>query len=450
MNPVVEGVVEEGAEPEAVANARRRLEYQRQAVGGRHPEYATSLNQLALLLIMHGDPEGAEPLLRDSLEIRKETLGEAHPDYATSLSSLGGLLWARGDVDGAEPLLRRALEIRLDVLGEDHPKTVASLDSLEQLIRAQQDGGGDDSDLATEPILVTAVTSPDVVDIAPPAPPESPTVSRTPDPVVSSPKAEVIPQISAPSLVAEVPAPAAVVLPPVAEVAPPARETPASRMADEETAAPSGPDLDSLKGRLEVLSERFARLGKRLSREAESWKLGAVPPTEALIVELGASRREFTTLRDELRRLNEASGNVMPGLELDSLQDFGNFLHELGEVEARRTQLDAVRRQALAALDRVASLECPDQKEFPPLKTCQAKAEALRGAIAGASLADLPQEAVQLAEGDHPYVALVTLVESKDGLSDDLWASSMEAVEREFGKPLAVAVARARVVLPSS
>src|SRR6202012_1126388 len=90
----------------------------------------------------HGDPEGAEPLLREALEIRKDVLGERHPDYATNLSSLAGLLWARGDLDGAEPLLRRALEIRWDVLGATHPKSVASMNSLEQLLRAKQDWAG--------------------------------------------------------------------------------------------------------------------------------------------------------------------------------------------------------------------------------------------------------------------------------------------------------------------
>ncbi len=93
-------------EPDAVASARLRLEEQRQAVGDHHPDYATGLNQLAMLLIMHGQPDQSEPLLRQALAVRKEVLGERHPDYATNLSSLAGLLWAWGDLDGAEPLMR--------------------------------------------------------------------------------------------------------------------------------------------------------------------------------------------------------------------------------------------------------------------------------------------------------------------------------------------------------
>src|SRR3954449_2373836 len=79
LNHAAGGAVAEGREHEAVANARHRLELQRQAGGERHPEFATGLNQLALLLIMHGDPEHAEPLLREALAIRKDVLGEHHP-----------------------------------------------------------------------------------------------------------------------------------------------------------------------------------------------------------------------------------------------------------------------------------------------------------------------------------------------------------------------------------
>ncbi|MDZ7905984.1 MAG: tetratricopeptide repeat protein [Cypionkella sp.] len=34
----------------------------------------------------------AEPLYRQAMEIDRKTLGEDHPDYATSLNNLAGLL----------------------------------------------------------------------------------------------------------------------------------------------------------------------------------------------------------------------------------------------------------------------------------------------------------------------------------------------------------------------
>ena len=59
-----------------------------------------------------GDYAKAEPLFRQAMEIRKEALGEKHPDYATSLNNLAVLYQAMGDYAKAEPLFRQALEIR--------------------------------------------------------------------------------------------------------------------------------------------------------------------------------------------------------------------------------------------------------------------------------------------------------------------------------------------------
>ena len=54
-----------------------------------------------------GAYDRAEPLYRQALEIRKKVLGEEHPDYATSLNNLAELYCAMGAYDRAEPLYRR-------------------------------------------------------------------------------------------------------------------------------------------------------------------------------------------------------------------------------------------------------------------------------------------------------------------------------------------------------
>jgi tetratricopeptide (TPR) repeat protein len=80
-------------------------------LGEHHPTYAISLNNLAWLLLLHGDYAGARPLLEHALAIRKATLGERHPDYANSLSNLGFLHWTQGDRPGAACLYEQGLEI---------------------------------------------------------------------------------------------------------------------------------------------------------------------------------------------------------------------------------------------------------------------------------------------------------------------------------------------------
>ena len=118
---------------------RQALEIRKKVLGENHPEYATSLNNLASLYCAQGDYARVEPLYRQALEIRKKVLGENHPDYAMSLDNLALLYRDQGDYARAEPLCRQALEIRKKVLGENHPDYAMSLDNLARLYHVQGD-----------------------------------------------------------------------------------------------------------------------------------------------------------------------------------------------------------------------------------------------------------------------------------------------------------------------
>ena len=76
----------------------------------RHPDTATSLNNLALLLEVQRDYAAARPLYEQALAIRKEVLGAwRDPDTAQSLNNLAMLLWAQGYYAAARPLYEQAL-----------------------------------------------------------------------------------------------------------------------------------------------------------------------------------------------------------------------------------------------------------------------------------------------------------------------------------------------------
>jgi tetratricopeptide (TPR) repeat protein len=51
-------------------------------------DYSTSLNNLAGLYLDQGNYSKAEPLYLQSITIDKKILGENHPDYATTLNNL--------------------------------------------------------------------------------------------------------------------------------------------------------------------------------------------------------------------------------------------------------------------------------------------------------------------------------------------------------------------------
>jgi hypothetical protein len=64
--------------------------------------------------------------LEMSLEIRRHALGELHPDYAESLNNLAVLHDSIGDYTAAESLFRRASAILRQALGELHPNNAQS------------------------------------------------------------------------------------------------------------------------------------------------------------------------------------------------------------------------------------------------------------------------------------------------------------------------------------
>ena len=117
----------------------RALVIREKVLGPEHPDTATSLGNLATVLHHQGDLAGARPLYERALAINEKALGPEHPGTATSLNNVASLLQDQGDLAAARPLFERALAIREKVLGPEHPDTAASLNSLANLLAAQGD-----------------------------------------------------------------------------------------------------------------------------------------------------------------------------------------------------------------------------------------------------------------------------------------------------------------------
>ncbi|MEM9005734.1 MAG: tetratricopeptide repeat protein [Cyanobacteria bacterium P01_F01_bin.86] len=66
-------------------------------------------------------------MLREALDIRKSELGDRHPDTASSLNNLALLYRSQGHYVEAETLLLEALDIRKTELGAHHLSTASSL-----------------------------------------------------------------------------------------------------------------------------------------------------------------------------------------------------------------------------------------------------------------------------------------------------------------------------------
>jgi tetratricopeptide (TPR) repeat protein len=120
----------------AYASARtlfeRALKVRETTLGAEHPGTATSLNNLAMLLLDTNRLDEAEPLMRRMLRIM-----EAHnySDLAGGLNNVALLLRMTNRLSEAEPLYRRALVINEASLGKDHPHIARNLNNLAQLLQ---------------------------------------------------------------------------------------------------------------------------------------------------------------------------------------------------------------------------------------------------------------------------------------------------------------------------
>jgi len=93
----------------------------------------SKLNQRAEKLYQQGRYEEAIQPASHALDLSFQYLGEDHPDFATSLSNLAGLYYSMGNYSQAEPLYKQAMEIRRTALGEDHPDFATCLNNLAEL-----------------------------------------------------------------------------------------------------------------------------------------------------------------------------------------------------------------------------------------------------------------------------------------------------------------------------
>lgn len=113
---------------------REALTKAEKASGPSHPRVAVRLNDVALLL----DPPAAEPLLRRALAIQEKSV-DPNPDKASTLNNLANVLLATNRVAQAEPLLRRAMTMLEDSLGPRNPRVATAASNLADVFRARND-----------------------------------------------------------------------------------------------------------------------------------------------------------------------------------------------------------------------------------------------------------------------------------------------------------------------
>jgi hypothetical protein len=210
---------------------------------------------------------------------------------------------------------------------------------------------------------------------------------------------------------------------------------------------PSTPPLSAAKAR-ELLRKNadlatwMAALGARGSAAAADLRGGGPPPPDDLIQDLGDAAREFAALRAEVFDAAASLGVQTPTTEtVDSTRRLASMLRVLLEgletAERQATQARA-RAEAAATLQRIAALTHHDDPRFAPLAACQARAAELSAALASDASVDPSAFA--------PFAALLTLLDGRQNLDDDRWGALEDTVATVFGRPLAVAATRGKLV----
>jgi hypothetical protein len=121
------------------------------------------------------------------------------------------------------------------------------------------------------------------------------------------------------------------------------------------------------------------------------------------------------------------------------------------EVSAPETRAgsEKVRAAALLTIDRLLTLSVRDGGELPALEDCHGKARSLRESIEQSPDEALPAEAHNVASGEHPFANLLVMVEGNESLTDAQWALLHASVSGAYGRQLAIAAARGKLVFRS-
>jgi tetratricopeptide (TPR) repeat protein len=491
LNGKVIRLFEEGRFPEATAAARQLLEMQRLELGENHPDYATSLSNLALLLQRQGDLAGAEPLLRQVLALRTTLLGNSHPDRATALNNLGELLSVREDLEGGERLLREALAIRREMLGDAHPDCAGSMNSLALLLKKRCDLDGAESLLRQaleirrqtlgefDPEYATGLSNLALLlsgrgDLT-----EAEALLRQAWEIRRAALGEQHPDslATAKSLArvrkcrgdgdrldertVEVPVSNQDSgLAPIWHEEPHDRRSPGAVIERDRARAETGlasadatgsatsaaRGIDVAVAEAVALTEMFAVVGQRLSDAGHQMRAEGRFPDGETFRGLAACHTHLSTLRAEVRELAVVHGVPRATEEsFDGLNEIESLLERVAESAA-----EELRSRACGVLERVLALATDEQGdvELSALHECQAIARELHGIIASSPASALPPVVDQLGSDSHPFCSLLALADSAESPNPATRIALKRAVEWAYGRELADRAADGHVFLP--
>jgi len=179
-------------------------------------------------------------------------------------------------------------------------------------------------------------------------------------------------------------------------------------------------DLDSLK-------QSFSELDAQLIESAREMREHGIPPKADLALGIEIIRRNFDELRLRTGQLAHTLASVPLSEQLNSLNEIERLVREIGLRLTQQQAQQEAKEQAEHTLRRVIGLQHSRRTGRSPLQACRTYAQQMLDSLKAAE-AELPEEAKNLAKGEHAFAYLLQIVDRRDELDEDQLAQWQEAV----------------------
>ena len=209
-------------------------------------------------------------------------------------------------------------------------------------------------------------------------------------------------------------------------------------------------NADDLRKRLSTLNERFSALAESLAQTARQLQISGSLPPESLLDEINKVRADFGDVRHRVLDAARALALNSPAMsEIDSIKALEPVLESVVQAvvaEEKRNAATEARKRVMAVLDRVLAIAHADGPNFAALVQCQAKAKEIQAAAQDPKAFDT-DNAPAFLESTPSFAALLSMIEGREALDDEKFAALEDTVTQAFGRALAVAATRGKLLV---
>ena len=209
-------------------------------------------------------------------------------------------------------------------------------------------------------------------------------------------------------------------------------------------------NADDLRKRLATLNERFSALAESLAQTARQLQISGSLPSESLLDEITKVRADFGDVRHRVLDAARALALNSPAMsEIDSIKALEPVLESVVQAvvaEEKRNAATEARKRVMAVLDRVLAIAHADGPNFAALVQCQAKAKEIQAAAQDPKAFDT-DNAPAFLESTPSFAALLSMIEGREALDDEKFAALEDTVTQAFGRALAVAATRGKLLV---